>query len=231
MKFLVFVAVVMASISLFASEPKTTLEAEARNQVRISRTDKSIELPASLVKKIKEDFLDYQKKLKVEVAEQNREHLNKLIRRYLSIEVEIWSESGLISRPILFEIPKGGGVIDFQSIIPAVPGKFNLKVKLKKNSEDISGSEAIKVYFVSNSHKRKIDKEEFGNGCDSYYVVTSYFKNQLSSGNSLFFTKEQRYLSFLAGTYVFTLVAQDEINIATVSFEDARFPNLQCRHL
>ena len=215
----------------FAQEPMAVKQDSKKEHIQISRTDKNIELPKSLVDKIKIDFVEHQKKINPDSTIPITEVLNKMLRRYLSIEVDVWSESDLISRPILFEIPKGGGVIDFQSFIPLTPGKFEMQVKLKNRGEDVSSSKEVKVYFVSNSIQRKIDKEIFGNGCDSYYDVTTFFREKLSSKNSVFFTKDQRYLSFLAGTYVFTLFGADEINIATLSFEDSRFQPLQCRRL
>lgn len=202
-----------------------------REHVRISRTDKNTEIPVSLINKIKDDFLAHQKKINPDSDIPLADFLNRTLRRYLSIEVDISSKSKLLARPLFFEIPKGGGVIDFQEFLPNTPGKFLLQVRLKKNKEEISAFNDVKVYFVSNSVQRKIDKDTFGNGCGTYFDVTTFFQTSLSANGLEFFTKDQRYLSFLAGTFVFTLVDKNEINIATLSFEDSRFSKLQCRRV
>lgn len=195
-------------------------------------SDKNVKIPLSLVKKIESDYLYLKRKDKMLDNQTDAQLLNSIPRKYLSLKVffaPVESYSALTS-PAEVKMQRGGGVVDLSDVFSNEKGQFQFSLKI--DWEDLGFVEddvnRLKVHFISHSKKRNLLNESWGSGCNKYFDVTSFYKSQLETKGIELSLSEQRHLSVLAGTYVFSLFKDDDLYIATLTFVDNRYSKVYC---
>ena len=72
--------------------------------------------------------------------------------------------------------PKGGGEIDLSQVTRDQQGTFRVIFDLG----DFEKTDDMKVYFVSEARKRRLQGEIWGVGCSKYLDVTSFVKKKMT---------------------------------------------------
>ncbi|MEK6554529.1 MAG: hypothetical protein AABZ31_04765 [Bdellovibrionota bacterium] len=225
------ILVVLLALSLSVSACKKESEAEEEFQTGdVHETSKSFIFPAALKTKVDEEYVAFMKTqgppFDIKTPE---ELLLQVPREYLDIDLTISPlGSGTLSAPTIFRLPRGGGSIDLKEYVKGAKGSFFVKMSAKKTTEPEGKISKLKVYFLSQGKKQKVDKEEFGSGCGKYMDITSYVEAKANDGIQVNATN-QRYVSVLAGIYYFIGFEKEKIYLAAVKISDSRYSNLQCQ--
>lgn len=196
---------------------------------QVAKSDKDIVIPKPLVEIIKNQF---EKEASAPMSEAGAELSAAVIpRKYLGLKIMMTPKTaGVLAEPIRFDLPRGGAIIDFSEWISATSsGSFFLKVQVEAEG-DPAAAEKVKVYFFSRSRKRTVDEEEMGAGCNKYMDLTQFYQKTLSRDGVRANTTDQRHLSLLAGTFYFIYSAPDALHLASLTFEDPRYPSIQCAY-
>ena len=125
---------------------------------------------------------------------------------------------------IEFNLPRGGGSIDLSKVAAGDRGTFYLKFGL----DEFNNQAAMKVYFVSNSKKRRLDSELYGSGCNVFFDITEAFKKASGEGMRFNLT-DKRHLSAMAGHFVFVQQEKDKVFISQVEFTDPNSREYLCK--
>lgn len=125
-----------------------------------------------------------------------------------------------------FSFGPGGGEIDLRDIVEPKRGSFYFAVEFMP---DAPPEAEQKVFFLSNGIRRKRGHEVIGNGCNTYFDVTSAFKKAMSGHGFLLNTTDQRHVSALAGTFFFAVKHEDKLHLAQLTIRDSGQRALQCR--
>lgn len=147
---------------------------------------------------------------------------------WLPVEVSFIAKSPgiLVHDSVQYNLPRGGGALDLSKITDGDKGTFYLKFGLN----DFSSPSSMKVYFVSNSKKRRVDGEIFGAGCNVYFDVTSSFQ-KLNSGEGIKFNiTNNRHVSALGGHFVFVQSDKDKVYLSQVEFKDSQNRDYLCKN-
>lgn len=185
-------------------------------------SSRDVEIPKALVTKIEDDYRAF---LKTKEAGAKGEASIK--RGLVNIVADFRQKKvGALHENTHVAMPTGGGVVDFAEVVTPVRGAFNLKLELKR--QDGTPLATSRVYFVSRAKRRTIAGETYGAGCDTYMdVSTAYHKKWAKTGFDLY-TADQRYLSVMGGTFIFTEFTPEALLVGSVTFTDARYPELIC---
>lgn len=128
------------------------------------------------------------------------------------------------SEAVRISLPKGGGTIDLAQFITEKKGSFYVKFEFAPFDKAIDK----KVIFVSGSRKRKIGDKLFGSGCNQFFDISNrYFKEMAGDGLKVNTTQE-RYLSVLAGTFLFASKKENRNDVAQVTFTHSKQLPLLC---
>lgn len=134
---------------------------------------------------------------------------------------------GILQRQnVSIEFGPGGGELDLRDLVQNKSGSFRLAVEFLADAPP----EAVrKVFYLSNSVRRKRGSEVIGNGCNRYYDITSVFTKAMKSKGLLLNTTDQRHVSALAGTYFFAVKHEGKLNLAQLTIRDSGQRALHCR--
>lgn len=201
---------------------------------KIIDSEKGIKIPKSLMNEIhnlyynqmlSHDPVRTEASTKVEVVKQ-------LKRKFLEVKAYIFDDvQGQLLSPTRLVMPRGGGVVDFKQVLPAIDKLwFRLKVELslKDTKENIISSKHFKVFFVSNQKKRTVDYKEYGMGCNEYVDITSYFRQVVSDKGMVLPFKEQKYISVVGGAFIFAYTQAENLYLGSLGVYDSRYADLQC---
>ena len=139
------------------------------------------------------------------------------------------------NKDYVFRLPRGGGVVDLKDFVVSQKGTFFLKARVQLNfnarkisetQEDLPG---LKVFFLSNSKRRTIDSKSWGSGCNKYMDVTNFFYETIGSDGMAINATEKRYISVLGGTFFYVYPTAEGLYLASIGFEDTRYPEYHCR--
>lgn len=122
-------------------------------------------------------------------------------------------------------LPKGGGTIDLAQYVGANRGTFYVGFEFPS----MEGTQENKIIFVSGARKRKIGGQVFGAGCNQFFDITERFVKEMKSEGLKVNTFQERYLSVLGGTFLFSAKKGKEVHVAQVSFRHSGFSHLFCR--
>lgn len=120
----------------------------------------------------------------------------------------------------------GGGEIDLRDFVENKNGSFRWAVEFVPEAPPEAER---KVFFLSNSVRRKRGHEVIGNGCNRYYDVTSAFAHAMKGHGFLVNTTDDRHVSALAGTYFFAVKHEGKLLLAQLTVRDSGQRALQCR--
>lgn len=147
-------------------------------------------------------------------------------RSFLKVETFFEKNAGdVLTKNYEIISPMGGGTVDMGEFIDDGIGSFVLKIKL--TTEMGQPVENLKIYSISQAKSRLINGEKWGDGCSKAFDITSRFKKDMEKGLVLY-TKDQRYVSVLAGTLLFVSQDRKGIALAGMTFLDSRFKHLTC---
>ena len=147
-------------------------------------------------------------------------------RSFLKVETFFEKNAGdVLEKNYEIISPMGGGTVDMSEFLEDGIGSFTLKIKV--SDEKGAPAENLKVYSISQAKSRQIGGEKWGDGCFKVYDITSRFQKDMKNGWVLY-TKDQRYLSVLAGTLLFVSQDRKGIALAGMTFLDNRFKQLTC---
>lgn len=214
-----FTKATLIAIGLFLcvnahAEDSGWLSSFARN------SEKGEPIPKALVSKIDEDY-------EKAVQDPKLEHKTAVVRHLMSVKVELTQDKPrALKGPTRISTPPGGGVIDLADYVTPLRGSFRLKFILEDDHHQAQNFS--RVYFISNAKERAIEGERFGSGCGKYFDVTSFIKTRMSGDGLMLYTADQRYVSVLDGTFVFTSHNPDALMLASVTFIDSRYNGLSC---
>tara|TARA_B110001454_G_C12723326_1_gene436697 strand:+ start:62275 stop:63021 length:747 start_codon:yes stop_codon:yes gene_type:complete len=147
---------------------------------------------------------------------------------WLPIEVSFTAKvSGILAHEaIQYNLPRGGGTLDLSKITEGDKGTFFLKFNLV----EFSNPSAMKVYFVSNGKKRRVDGEVYGAGCNVYFDITSSFQKMNSGEGIRFNITNNRHISALSGHFIFVQPDKDKVYLSQVEFNDSQNKDYLCKN-
>ncbi len=119
----------------------------------------------------------------------------------------------------------GGGEIDFRDFVQNHNGSFYFVAEFMPEVENLTRH----IYFVSNGLHRKIGKDFFGAGCNTYFDLSNAFDKALKGTGFLVNTTEGRHVSALAGNYFFAASHQGKLYLASLTIKDSGNRKYQCR--
>jgi hypothetical protein len=147
---------------------------------------------------------------------------------WLPVEVSFTAKAtGILTHEALqYNLPRGGGTLDLSKITAGEKGTFYLKFNLV----EFNNPSAMKVYFISNAKKRRVDGDVYGAGCNVYFDVTSSFK-KLNSGEGIRFNvTNNRHISSLSGHFLFVQADKDKVYLSQVEFNDSKNRDYLCKN-
>ena len=198
----------------------------------MSCSDSKSKSPAQIisVQEIPSDFMMPKQLLKI-VEEELLFESKILAPVYSYIPLQIlFSEktSGtLISPSVLLSLPKGGGLVDFQSFIQ---GKGTFFMSFPKDQFKTL-PELSHLYFVSLTPKLKIESEEFGIGCGKWIDLKSQFADLQKVSFLNLNTTENRHILVAAGHYIFVFRQLNQVYLTQVTVSDSKNNSLFCPQL
>jgi hypothetical protein len=130
----------------------------------------------------------------------------------------------LKSPEVEFEFGRGGGKLDLAQWMGNEPGTFYLKFNLSIFEQ----YPTLRVYYLSQARKRKIDDETFGVGCNKLIEITSAFKKSMQQKGLELNTTRARHASVSAGHYFFVARAGKKKYITQVEITDSTQSHLLC---
>lgn len=131
----------------------------------------------------------------------------------------------LAHESVQYNLPRGGGTLDLSKITAGNKGTFYLKFNLN----EFSNQSAMKVFFVSNGKKRRVDGEIYGAGCNVYFDVTKAFQTVNSSEGMKFNITDNRHISALSGHFIFVQTEKDKVYLSQVEFNDSQNQDYLCK--
>ncbi|OYZ23972.1 MAG: hypothetical protein B7Y39_02835 [Bdellovibrio sp. 28-41-41] len=146
---------------------------------------------------------------------------------WLPVEVSFTAKvSGILTHDaIQYNLPRGGGTLDLSKITSGDKGTFYLKFNLV----EFNNPSAMKVYFVSNAKKRRIDGDVYGAGCNVFFDVTSSFQKSNSGEGIRFNITNNRHISALSGHFIFVQSEKDKVYLSQVEFNDSKNRDYLCK--
>ena len=133
---------------------------------------------------------------------------------------------------------RGGGVIDLADFVENRRGSYYLKVifgrgkpedeKEDRNVIDLS-KESVKVFYLSNSRRRRWNGKIIGSGCTKYFDIASFFEKSMKGPGFLLNTTDHLDVTSLSGSFFFAAQVNKTLYISELSIKDSRFHPLQCR--
>ena len=145
------------------------------------------------------------------------------------LQVVLSSESNGVIRnsPIRLSFPNGGGRLDLANYVSG-HGSFYLSFP-PKQFEELPRLE--KLYFVSDSPKKKIEGEEFGLGCGKFVDIKNKFDSLQKPNFLKLNTTDLRYLYVVSGFYIFVFKNNNQFYLTHLHVTDSRYPDNFCSSL
>lgn len=147
---------------------------------------------------------------------------------WLPINVVLSAKSSgiLVHQLITYRLPRGGGTIDLAKNTMGDKGTFSVKFDLA----EFANPAALKIYFVSNAKKRRVDGEVFGAGCNVFFDVTASVLASSSSEGIKFNVTNNRHISALSGHFIFAQSEKDKVFLSQVEFNDSQNRDYLCKN-
>jgi hypothetical protein len=134
------------------------------------------------------------------------------------------NKSVLKDRKIQIKLPRGGGVIDFATLMGFKTGTYYIKFVVPE-LEDVEG---LRVWHLSQARARNVSGERWGSGCHKAYEITKAFhKMNTSDGLKLNSTREL-HLTVVGGHFVFAYKKGLQHFMTQVTFLNSQKPEYFC---
>lgn len=145
------------------------------------------------------------------------------------IQAVLFSESNAVLKDNSTRItfPNGGGKLDLANYVTG-QGSFYLSFP-KEQFDSLPTLE--KLYFISDSPKKKIEDEEFGLGCGKFVDIKKQFESVQKKSFLKLNTTDLRYLYVVSGYYIFVFKNNNQIYLTHLHVIDSRYPDHFCSSL
>jgi hypothetical protein len=205
---------------IFAATGNALAEEAELKEYPAKLSSRDVKVPNRMVADIERE---YRKFLKLNNVTEN----TPIVRQLLNVFVDFTQERpAALHENLRILTPIGGGVIDMQEFVTPLKGAFRARITFEKTKGSTLNN--VHVYYISRAQRREVEGDQFGAGCGRYFDITQYFSKKLSHEGVEVFTADQRYVSVLAGTIVLVSFEKEALYVGSVTFEDGRFPALQC---
>ena len=222
----------------------------------MARATIDIELPTSLWDRIESVYKNTAAKPKEEPKAEKKgegkvetkvetEDTNTLLsadvsKEYVPIAVHLIEKKDnkgiLQSHDHLLYYGAGGGILDLADFVENRRGSYYLKVDFAKaKTEGVNenvvkdfSKEVIRVFYLSNSKRRKLGGKISGSGCSKYYDITKFFEKSMKGNGFLLNTTDHLDITALSGSFFFAAQINKTLYISQLSVKDSRFNSLQC---
>jgi hypothetical protein len=195
-------------------------------EAQVERANRDVQVPKVLVKELEKWYLFEERRRDPQRAGTDLEMLGALKRQLLNLQVMLLPKSGdALSHGLKFRMPTGGGTIDLAEHVPGRRGGFWVRMGIQKSPPDFIGP---RLFFLSGGRRRIVQGDEVGMGCAKWAELTSWHKGINPREGIDVYSPDQRYVSVLAGTWLFAVVARGELHLGTISYTDSRYPHLLC---
>jgi hypothetical protein len=148
---------------------------------------------------------------------------------FAPIAVVLSADSNAVikNNPTRITFPNGGGKIDLAEYVSG-QGSFYMSFP-KEQFETLPTLE--KLYFISDSPKKKIEDEEFGLGCGKFIDIKNQFESLKKNNYLKLNTTDLRYLYVVSGYYIFVFKNNNQISLTHLHITDSRYPDRFCSSL
>lgn len=219
-----FIVILLLAYTGWGCTPKAGFRTEEFQEVKIEELAEDIKIPAKAW-----DQLEFKTTADHGSPEAHGEGSAKTPAKTFSFaDVVVWlvqkNEGVLEGEAVKIQLPKGGGKIDLSRYVTSQPGSFYVGFEFPK----FETATAKKVLFVSRARKRKIGGKVFGDGCNTVLDITGRFLKEMQGEGLKVNTTQERYLSVLGGTFLFSAQNGTDILLAQVTFVNPQFPHLFC---
>ena len=131
----------------------------------------------------------------------------------------------LIEEKIQYNLPRGGGSIDQSKHTLGDRGTFYVKFGL----DEFSNPQAMKIFFISNSKKRRLEGDIYGAGCNVYFDITGGFLQAQKLDGLKYNITDNRHVSALSGHFIFAQIEKDKVYLSQVEFIDTKNRDYLCK--
>jgi hypothetical protein len=185
-----------------------------------------VKFPRELIKEIEKWYVDSERQRDPQRAGTDLEVLGTLKRKLMDLEVRLRPKSGeALEQGKRFRLPTGGGTIDLGDYVKGDKGGFWVKMAIGKPIEGMTG---LRVFYVSEARRRSVRGEDVGAGCGKLAEMTTWFNGAHHKRDLDVYMADQRFVSVLAGTWLFVALAKSEMLLGSITFTDSRYPHLLC---
>lgn len=133
---------------------------------------------------------------------------------------------GVLRKPLLkYEFARGGGELDLSRVVGTASGTFYMQVDLP----ELENALAKKVFFISQSRKRKVEDEILGSGCQKIMDISTQFFKQVKEGGIKINTTRDRHDSIMGGHMIFLGETEKNWFLTQVTFFDSSRMDLFCK--
>jgi hypothetical protein len=173
--------------------------------------------------------------------------LDEVTKEYVPLTVKLVEKTDnhgiLQSHDHLLLFGPGGGVIDLADFVESRRGSYFLQIEFGKGKVESASTDAdeagaanrdyskepVKVFYLSNAKRRRLNGNVVGSGCNKYYDVSSFLSGAMKAKGLLLNTTEHLDVTALSGSFFFVSQINKTLYISQLSIKDSRFSQLQCR--
>lgn len=134
------------------------------------------------------------------------------------------NEGVIEGESIKITLPRGGGTIDLGKYVTNTKGSFFVGFDFPS----FATASKKKVIFVSNTRKRRLEDKIVGAGCNQILDISTRFIKAMEAEGLKVNTTQERYLSVLGGTFLFSAQEDNDIHLAQVTFKNSAHAPLFC---
>lgn len=120
----------------------------------------------------------------------------------------------------------GGGDLDLRDFVTQPHGAFRIVFEF---GADYEPTIKKRVWYLSNSPKRKVGPDWVGSGCDTYMDISSFVAESYLKDGILVAVGDDRHVSALTGTFFFSAKRAGHVESSRLTLFDSSKRKLQCR--
>lgn len=121
----------------------------------------------------------------------------------------------------------GGGDLDLRDFVLENRGAMRVVFEF---GEDVDPKAKRRVWYLSNARKRRVGKDSVGAGCRTYMDISGAVQKSKQGDGLLFAIGDDRHVSALAGTYLFSVKNGSRVEVSRVTIYDSSKRALLCQH-
>lgn len=218
-------------ILAMACEKKPAYHVEDGKEIKVEQLAEDIKVPSKAW-----DLLEFKTMSEDSASEVNHEggdhgggeEKKAPAKNYTFSEVIVHlvqkNEGVVEGEAVKIHLPKGGGTIDLSRYVTSQSGTFYIGFEYPA----FETATAKKVVFVSRTRKRKIGGQIFGAGCNQILDITERFLLEMKGEGIKVNTTQERYISVVGGTFLFSAQTATDVLLAQVTFVNPQFQHLFC---